>query len=125
MVDFIERYYPHLNAQLTIGGVILNSEQIYKLDESTISNWLTNDVKPNPLGCHIWITIGNKIIINATIGTNLVAKKYNRYGGIIYGYKDDLKWLAIEGVENKIPDMFKFLNYNPIAVGNKVFSRIS
>ena len=114
LLKFIKDFYTDLNAQLTIGGVGFGSQTIYKLDETTFNNCIDNNIKPIPLNCHVWITIGNNIIIDATLGTNLITKSNkNSYGGIIYGYEGNLKWIKIDGVENIMPDKFNSLRACP------------
>lgn len=118
---YVKKYYPSVPVNLTIGEVRTEGNVNFSFDEDKFIAWLAE--RPKILDCHVWITVGNKFIIDATIGTYLNTRIENiqSYGCILYGLPWDLSNFEIPSVINHIPKNLKSLEFRPVVLGEGAF----
>lgn len=122
-LSFIQKYYPDLPANLTIGEIRFNREAKFSFSEDKFLRW--QKARPNLLDCHVWVTVGCDTIVDLTVGTYINDRilKSTKFGGIFHGSPGQLIWNPIVGVENQMPDTSS-LEYLPVVLGRKAFLSI-
>ena len=130
ILDFIQKYYPSISANLTLGNISKEGIKILDLTQSKCLNWLKNGTLEESLRFHTWLTIGDNYIIDCTIGTfiNIHISQNKRknlkddmYGGLIYGIEGNLDVLPFQQLNNNAPNDISNIQYIPIIMGREAF----
>lgn len=123
VLNFIQKNFPDLPANLTIGEVRFDTETRFSFSEEKFLGWREN--RPRLLDCHVWITVGNSAIVDATIGTYINNRilKSTKLGGIFYGRPGQLTWNPIVRADNQMPGTSS-LEYLPVVLGREAFLSI-
>lgn len=117
ILKYIKQYYSSLPVNITIGEVKIDENNDFSFGRDKFCSWLVK--KPDILDCHVWLTIGDEYILDATIGTyiNTRIDKTAAFGGICYGKPGHLMWQTIANKENRTPDQIQGVKFSPIVLG--------
>ncbi|SUY92833.1 Uncharacterised protein [Buttiauxella agrestis] len=132
ILNYIQKYYSDISANITIGGVLLSGQQGFQFSQDKCNEWLENG-SPEIFSCHAWITIDNDYILDCTIGTYINTRidpakddniSQNAYGGLTFGKVDNLQHIAISNLKGKRPPEDIKIEYNPVILGEEAFEVI-
>ncbi len=110
--------YSALPINLTIGEVKIDEKNSFVFTREKFCSWL--DEKPEILDCHVWLTIGDEYILDATIGTYINTRIGDAaaFGGIIYGKHGDFMVQHIAGESAMTPHQIQSIEFSPIVLGD-------
>jgi len=125
ILQFIQQYYPKVPANLTIGGIDLGASSSFDFSEQEFERWRTS--RPEIFDCHAWITIGNRIILDATIMTyvNTRLRQTCAVGGVLVGEHKHFELHLIPDTDNVSPALVRWPVYRPVAIGVRAFKDIA
>ncbi|KAB0317173.1 MULTISPECIES: hypothetical protein [Vibrio diabolicus subgroup] len=126
ILSFIQKYYPSVNANLTVGEFVTDGESQFPFNQEKCLEWLKNGA-PEILDCHTWITIDDNIILDCTVGTyvNTRLSDSKTFGGIVWGKMGELNVTRISNFEHKDPHDINGISYHPVILGMSAFSKFA
>ena len=126
ILKYIQKNYPNIPANLTIGEVNIGRAAYFKFTESKFIHWLKE--KPEILDCHTWITIGRDTILDATLPTYINTRLDNtqKIGGVLFGLHGKFEIANVPHMVNLSPCIRGGgIRYEPTAVGYAAFQAIA
>ncbi|MEM6248426.1 hypothetical protein [Shewanella vaxholmensis] len=131
--QFIKQYYPDLPVNVTLGEVDYSTYTYFNFDKDKCEDWIENG-SPEIFDCHTWLTVGDDLVIDVTIGTYVntridsdknsnIAKRI--FGGIIFGEHGSFSHIPIIDFASKVPDKLDSLKYSPVVVGAESLHRLA
>ncbi|EKB1969315.1 hypothetical protein ACJO1Z_23215 [Vibrio parahaemolyticus] len=116
--DFIKQYYPNLSPELTIGSVYYQGKPRYKFNKQLLVSPEELDV----FDAHVWITLGNKIVLDCTISTHLNVNLYNAcaFGPILIGeIGEKFEHRGLHNINCYFLNDYSGLVYKPVVLGDE------
>lgn len=126
VLKFIQCYYPDLNANLTVGDFEFDGVALCGFNQQKAKEWLIK--KPQKLGCHVWITLGDDVILDCTgISYIQVCTQDSRsIGDVLFGQSNYFgKYPIRHQLYSEGGVVVKDIRYIPILVGKDAFEAIA
>jgi hypothetical protein len=122
ILPFIENYYPELSPTLTIGSVYFQGTPLYKFNKKL----LKSHQELGDFNTHVWITLGNDIVMDCTISSHLNINVYGRntFGPILFGkIGGNFNFKGLSDINSYILKDYSGLVYKPVISGPEALNR--
>lgn len=126
ILKFIQCYYPDLSANLTVGDFEFDGVALSGFNQHKAKEWLLK--KPVKLACHVWITLGDDVVLDCTgISYIQVCNRNGRgIGDVLFGQSNYFGKYPIQHQLYRQGDVgTKAIRYVPILVGKDAFEAIA